>query len=120
MLPAKHLSELLPVLHSGGLTRTASSPALSFHDRYSHSATAKSSCISKTTVKDPYQYQFGFGNRFVSEALWVLSRSRHSRLSLTESRPGVLPVAQNSPQRVKYGLYAEEVSNVFIQGYYTI
>ncbi|KAJ7895094.1 homogentisate 1,2-dioxygenase [Mycena leptocephala] len=42
------------------------------------------------TDKDPYQYQVGFGNRFASEAI-----------------PGVLPEGQNSPQKVKYDLYAE-------------
>jgi homogentisate 1,2-dioxygenase len=39
------------------------------------------------------QYQSGFGNDFASEAL-----------------PGALPVGQNSPQRVAYGLYAEQMS----------
>ena len=38
-------------------------------------------------------YQSGFGNEFASEAL-----------------PGALPVGQNSPQRVPYGLYAEQLS----------
>jgi homogentisate 1,2-dioxygenase len=38
-------------------------------------------------------YQSGFGNEFASEAL-----------------PGALPVGQNSPQRVAYGLYAEQLS----------
>jgi homogentisate 1,2-dioxygenase len=39
------------------------------------------------------EYQCGFGNEFVSEAL-----------------PGALPVGQNSPQRAPYGLYAEQLS----------
>ncbi len=39
------------------------------------------------------QYQSGFGNEFASEAM-----------------PGALPVGQNSPQRVPYGLYAEQLS----------
>lgn len=39
------------------------------------------------------QYQSGFGNEFATEAL-----------------PGVLPVGQNSPQKVAYGLYAEQLS----------
>lgn len=39
------------------------------------------------------RYQSGFGNEFASEAL-----------------PGALPVQQNSPQRVAYGLYAEQLS----------
>src|SRR3981189_1456567 len=38
-------------------------------------------------------YQSGFGNEFATEAL-----------------PGALPVGQNSPQRVPYGLYAEQLS----------
>lgn len=38
-------------------------------------------------------YQTGFGNEFATEAL-----------------PGALPVGQNSPQRVAYGLYAEQIS----------
>lgn len=38
-------------------------------------------------------YQSGFGNEFASEAL-----------------PGALPVGQNSPQKVPYGLYAELLS----------
>src|SRR5690348_16639194 len=38
-------------------------------------------------------YQSGFGNEFATEAL-----------------PGVLPPGQNSPQRVAYGLYAEQLS----------
>ena len=40
-----------------------------------------------------FKYQSGFGNEFATEAL-----------------PGALPVGQNSPQRVPYGLYAEQVS----------
>lgn len=39
------------------------------------------------------QYQTGFGNEFATEAL-----------------PGALPPGQNSPQRVAYGLYAEQIS----------
>jgi len=38
-------------------------------------------------------YQSGFGNEFATEAL-----------------PGALPVGQNSPQQVPYGLYAEQIS----------
>jgi homogentisate 1,2-dioxygenase len=38
-------------------------------------------------------YQSGFGNEFVTEAL-----------------PGVLPAGRNSPQHVAYGLYAEQLS----------
>jgi len=39
------------------------------------------------------KYQSGFGNHLATEAL-----------------PGALPVGQNSPQKVKYGLYAEQLS----------
>jgi homogentisate 1,2-dioxygenase len=39
------------------------------------------------------EYQSGFGNEFASEAL-----------------EGALPVGRNSPQRVAYGLYAEQLS----------
>ncbi|BGP14838.1 hypothetical protein JCM10213_002723 [Rhodosporidiobolus nylandii] len=42
---------------------------------------------------DPYTYQVGFGNSFASEAI-----------------PGTLPVGQNSPQKVKFGLYAEQMT----------
>src|SRR6478672_4710939 len=38
-------------------------------------------------------YQTGFGNELATEAL-----------------PGALPVGQNSPQQVAYGLYAEQLS----------
>ena len=38
-------------------------------------------------------YQSGFGNEFSTEAL-----------------PGVLPIGQNSPQKVAHGLYAEQLS----------
>jgi homogentisate 1,2-dioxygenase len=41
----------------------------------------------------PLRYQSGFGSEFASEAL-----------------PGALPQGQNSPQRVAYGLYAEQFS----------
>ncbi|HET6724579.1 MAG TPA: homogentisate 1,2-dioxygenase [Gammaproteobacteria bacterium] len=40
-----------------------------------------------------HSYQSGFGNEFATEAL-----------------PGVLPAGQNSPQKVPYGLYAEQLS----------
>ncbi len=39
------------------------------------------------------QYQSGFGSFFATEAL-----------------PGALPVGQNSPQKVPYGLYAEQIN----------
>jgi homogentisate 1,2-dioxygenase len=42
---------------------------------------------------DAENYQSGFGNEFATEAL-----------------PGVLPEGRNSPQKVPYGLYAEQLS----------
>ncbi|KAG8782749.1 hypothetical protein FRC12_020458 [Ceratobasidium sp. 428] len=57
------------------------------------SVTAKSAFLTKPAEKDPYQYQVGFGNRFASEAV-----------------PGVLPEAQNSPQKCAYDLYAEQIT----------
>src|SRR3954466_16013134 len=41
----------------------------------------------------PAKYLTGFGNSFETEAL-----------------PGALPVGRNSPQKVNYGLYAEQLS----------
>src|SRR6201985_3837919 len=46
-----------------------------------------------TSAQDGYQYQPGFGNEFVSEAV-----------------PGALPAGRNSPQRAPLGLYAEQLS----------
>ncbi|GAA5837200.1 hypothetical protein JCM11251_005283 [Rhodosporidiobolus azoricus] len=46
-----------------------------------------------TRPGDPYTYQVGFGSSFASEAI-----------------PGTLPVGQNAPQKVKFGLYAEQVT----------
>ncbi len=46
-----------------------------------------------TALHAPLRYQSGFGNEFATECL-----------------PGALPVGQNSPQRVAYGLYAEQIS----------
>ncbi len=46
-----------------------------------------------TQPKTTYRYQSGFGNEFATEAL-----------------PGALPHGKNSPQKVPYGLYAEQVS----------
>ncbi|MGH8307250.1 MAG: homogentisate 1,2-dioxygenase [Gammaproteobacteria bacterium] len=43
--------------------------------------------------KSALKYQSGFGNEFSTEAL-----------------PGALPIGQNSPQKVPYGLYAEQLS----------
>jgi homogentisate 1,2-dioxygenase len=56
----------------------------------------KLSAMDPKTVAVPADtghYQSGFGNEFATEAL-----------------PGVLPTGQNSPQKVPYGLYAEQLS----------
>ena len=47
----------------------------------------------KLATADEGRYQSGFGNEFATEAL-----------------PGVLPEGRNSPQKVPYGLYAEQIS----------
>src|SRR5690242_9703277 len=47
-----------------------------------------------TRVEDPYEYQWGFGNRFQSEII-----------------PGTLPVAQNHPQVPRFNLYAEGLTS---------
>ncbi|KAL1963101.1 hypothetical protein VTN77DRAFT_8644 [Rasamsonia byssochlamydoides] len=46
-----------------------------------------------TRRNDPYEYQAGFGNSFVSEAV-----------------PGTIPQGQNSPRNVRFGLYAEQIT----------
>lgn len=56
------------------------------------SGSAKGAYSTTPHKKDPYEYQVGLGNVFQSEAI-----------------PGTLPDAQNSPQKNKYGLYAEGV-----------
>ncbi|THU86654.1 homogentisate 1,2-dioxygenase [Dendrothele bispora CBS 962.96] len=53
-------------------------------------ASATGAWSTKTTEKDPYSYQVGFGNRFASEAI-----------------PGTLPEGQNMPQKNKFELYTE-------------
>ncbi|OAP56589.1 hypothetical protein AYL99_08701 [Fonsecaea erecta] len=42
---------------------------------------------------DPYEYQAGFGNDFESEAI-----------------PGTLPRGQSAPRKVRFGLYAEQIT----------
>ena len=46
-----------------------------------------------STIDLPLRYQSGFGSEFATEAM-----------------PGALPEGRNSPQRVAYGLYAEQLS----------
>jgi homogentisate 1,2-dioxygenase len=54
---------------------------------------ATSTREAAAVAAQPLNYLSGFGNEFATEAL-----------------PGALPVGQNSPQRVPYGLYAEQIS----------
>ena len=46
-----------------------------------------------TVADDDFQYESGFGNEFVTEAV-----------------KGALPVGRNSPQQAPLGLYAEQLS----------
>jgi len=46
-----------------------------------------------TRENDPYEYMAGWGNRFQSELI-----------------PGTLPVGQNNPQEVRFGLYTEGIT----------
>jgi len=46
-----------------------------------------------TRKNDPYQYLPGYNNSFESEAI-----------------PGTIPRGQNSPRKVRYGLYAEQLT----------
>ena len=49
--------------------------------------------LQPSSITSALTYQSGFGNEFATEAV-----------------PGALPVGRNSPQRVAYGLYAEQFS----------
>lgn len=46
-----------------------------------------------TRKNDPYDYMPGFNNNFASEAV-----------------PGTIPHGQNSPRKVRFGLYAEQMT----------
>ena len=46
-----------------------------------------------TRENDPYSYMHGWNNRHQSEVI-----------------PGTLPVAQNNPQEVRFGLYTEGIT----------
>ncbi|KAG8740910.1 hypothetical protein FRC10_003569 [Ceratobasidium sp. 414] len=79
------------------IARALRAPSFRFsYNRNVTSITAKSAFLTKSTEKDPYQYQVGFGNKFASEAV-----------------PGVLPEGQNSPQKCAYDLYAEQLESNF-------
>jgi len=67
MHPTKRLSRAFSYIR--GPARAAFLPDPSFRARQLYNATAKSSYITASTEKDPYQYQVGFGNRFASEAV---------------------------------------------------
>ncbi|KAI0073861.1 homogentisate 1,2-dioxygenase [Panus rudis PR-1116 ss-1] len=56
-------------------------------------ATAQTGWQAGPRDNDPYRYQVGYGNLFASEAV-----------------PGTLPEGRNNPQRLKYGLYPEQVN----------
>jgi homogentisate 1,2-dioxygenase len=49
--------------------------------------------LKPTRANDPYEYQYGWGNRHQSEVI-----------------PGTLPVAQNNPHEVRFGLYTEGIT----------
>src|SRR5882762_5060827 len=58
-------------------------------DTVAHNKSAPRRSVSAAELR----YQSGFGSEFATEAL-----------------PGALPQGQNSPQKVPYGLYAEQFS----------
>ncbi|OAQ86116.1 homogentisate 1,2-dioxygenase [Purpureocillium lilacinum] len=60
-------------------------------------AAAGAAFTTAPSAADPHRYQTGFGNRFASEAV-----------------PGVLPVGRNVPQKVKYGLYSEQLNGAAV------
>src|SRR5262252_4295049 len=63
---------------------------MSTHDMLDRPATRARSARSQPSAP---RYMSGFGNSFETEAL-----------------AGALPIGRNSPQRVNYGLYAEQLS----------
>src|SRR5215469_7754711 len=65
---------------------------MSTHDMLDRPAAAARARSARSQQPAP-RYLTGFGNSFESEAL-----------------PGALPIGRNSPQRVNYGLYAEQLS----------
>src|SRR4051794_14395150 len=64
-------------------------PVLQAEGSQSGGATSRSG----RSAHKPAGYMSGFGNTFETEAL-----------------PGALPIGRNSPQKVNYGLYAEQLS----------
>lgn len=62
---------------------TVKDPQMAFH--YTDTMSRK-----PTRDSDHYEYMSGFGNRFQSEVI-----------------PGTLPIGQNHPQEVRFGLYTE-------------
>jgi homogentisate 1,2-dioxygenase len=65
---------------------------MSTHDMLDRPATPARARPARAQPAAP-RYMSGFGNSFETEAL-----------------PGALPIGRNSPQRVNYGLYAEQLS----------
>ena len=65
---------------------------MSTHDMLDRPAAPTRSRAARPQASAP-RYMSGFGNSFETEAL-----------------PGALPIGRNSPQRVNYGLYAEQLS----------
>ena len=91
------------------LLKTKSKPSYWISTTDMAQATALTPFSTKPTKQDPYSYQVGFGNSFASEALYVLIFFHRCTTCLPKERPDTLPPDQNSPQRCKYGLYAEQV-----------
>src|ERR1700756_1796045 len=65
---------------------------MSTHDMLDRPAAPARARAARSQPSAP-RYMSGFGNSFETEAL-----------------PGALPIGRNSPQRVNYGLYAEQLS----------
>ncbi|MCJ1400550.1 hypothetical protein MMC11_003756 [Xylographa trunciseda] len=66
-----------------------------YQDIFHWAETQKDGSIPSFAIRknDPYTYQPGFNNHFVSEAV-----------------PGTIPQGQNSPRSVRFGLYAEQMT----------
>jgi len=74
-------------------------------------ASAAGGFATQPTKEDPYKYQVGFGNRFASEAMWVIIGLCLSYNIFEQiNSPGTLPHAQNMPQKNKYDLYVEQMT----------
>lgn len=85
-LPPRSLVAIAPALH-------ARRPMVTAVESVAQAGEALKKPGAGVASPSPLQYMRGFGNAFESEAV-----------------PGVLPSAQNTPQRVAGGLYAEQLS----------